>query len=396
MNEWIIFAIAGGAATILISVLAWFSFRKKKGNRTCIATSNVMESIPPSRPLKSKTERELASISPGSMRQSQSSLTSGPRRYKKICLVCNREYPEDFTGKCQEDGVELSKIADNFAPGSRFSEYYEIISPLGKGGLSKVYLAKHLSSGREVAIKLLHSHLCTDKASVQRFQREANALSKLSHPNLVSVEDFMISPDGIPFIVMEYLEGESLQQILKREGNLSWQKTVSMFIQICKGLSHAHSRNIIHRDLKPGNVMLVPQNGEIVVKVVDFGLVKANDVDSMGRLTSTGEVFGSPMYMSPEQCQGKDVDRRSDVYSLGCLLYECLTGSPPFVGKNVIDTLTLHLKAPIPALSQELELPPWLVETLQKALQKEPEQRHQSIDDFGGALQDGLAYGRTH
>jgi serine/threonine protein kinase len=383
MYDWIAPAAVGVIGVVAALALVFVKTRKSKAADLAAPSSSgakqtANHQLPP----------RLPDIVPGSMKQSSKPVAG---RFKKICLVCNREFPEDYNGKCPEDGVALNKIADNLAPGSKFSEYYEILSPLGTGGLSRVFLARHISSNREVALKLLHSHLAADTSSIQRFQREAKTLSKLSHPNLVTVEDFMISPDGIPFIVMEYLEGESLQNVLKREGKIAWRDSVELFLQICKGLSHAHNKGIIHRDLKPGNIMLVPNKGSVLVKVVDFGLVKSNDVDSMGRITATGEVFGSPMYMSPEQCQGRPVDRRSDVYALGCLLYECLAGHAPFVGANVIETLSMQLKSPVPELPAELQLPAWLSDAVKKSLNKDPDARFQSIDDFGGALQDGLS-----
>lgn len=314
------------------------------------------------------------------------------RRFKRVCLACGREFPDEFSGNCPDDGIEPSRIVDRLAAGSKFSEYYEIEGPLGTGGLSKVFKAIHLSSHKHVAIKLLHSHLCKDEISVQRFQREARSLSKLSHPNVVAVEDFMISPDGIPFIVMDLIEGESLQTKLKRENVMSWQDTVPIFIQICKGLSHAHSKGVIHRDLKPGNIMLMPTDNGALVKVVDFGLAKDETLDSIGALTSTGDVFGSPKYMSPEQCQGQKVDRRADVYAVGCLLYECLSGTAPFIGKNVLETLSMHTKSPIPQIPASKKVPDWLCKIVYKSLEKDLEKRFQSIDDLGGALQDGLMY----
>lgn len=320
--------------------------------------------------------------------------SSGKRKYKKICLLCAREFSDEFAGTCPEDKSELSRVSDYLAPGTIFSEYYEVIGPLGAGNLSKVFKARHISSGKQLAIKMMHSHLCTDPPTVQRFQREAKALSRLSHPNLVSVEDFMISPDGIPFIIMDYLSGESLQEKLSREKQLSWQETAAIFVQVCKGLGHAHSKGIIHRDLKPGNIMLARESGSVIAKIVDFGLAKTNQADSIGRITQTGEIFGSPLYMSPEQCRGQVVDRRSDVYALGCLLYECLNGKAPFIGKNAVDTLSLHINEPCPPFLSTSNAPPWMVEIVQKALQKEPGKRQQSIEDLGGQLQDGLRASR--
>lgn len=374
--------VANGATAILgLLVFAGFGF--------WISTGSKKKNAPP----ESKLSRGQAHSSSSEFKKTGSMQKTG--KFRKICLICGKEFPDEFAGKCPQDESELSRISDYLAPGTVFSEYYEIIGPLGAGNLSRVFQARHISSGRNLAIKMLHSHLCNDSLSVQRFQREAKALSRLNHPNLVSVEDFMISPDGIPFIIMDYLEGESLQQILAREKSLGWQETASIFVQICKGLSHAHSKGIIHRDLKPGNVMIVlEKNGNKQAKVVDFGLAKTNQTDSIGRITQTGEVFGSPLYMSPEQCEGKTVDRRSDVYAVGCIMFECLTGKAPYHGKNIIDTLSMHLNSPVPEIPASSNVPPWMVETVRKALAKDPAKRQQSIEDLGGQLQDGIGSSR--
>lgn len=352
---------------------------------------SIMESPPDSSISVKPDKKQSPSDKEQQVKLSASKATGNiAKGFKKICLVCTQEFPDDYTGKCPKDGIELSRITDYLAPGTMFSEYYEIVAALGTGGLSNVFEVRHLSSGRHFAIKTLHSHLTNDPAQVQRFQREANALSKLSHPNLVSVEEFMISPSGIPFIVMELIDGESLEHYLKRIGHIGWQECARLFVEICKGLSQAHSRGIIHRDLKPGNIMLVTVDGVIVPKIVDFGLVKTTDPDSIGKITATGEIFGSPLYMSPEQCTGRPVDRRTDVYAMGCLLFECLTGQVPFRGKNVIDTLSMHLKDPVPLIPESLQVPAWMVEIVHTALKKDADQRFQSIDDLGGKLQDGL------
>ncbi len=311
--------------------------------------------------------------------------------YRFVCLLCEKKFQSAPKGICPNDGTKLLQIKDNLEPGSRFAEYYEIIQPLGIGGLSKVFQARHINRGDVVALKLLHSHLVSDEQSVQRLQREARSLAKLSHPNLVRVDDFMISPEGIPFILMEFLEGESLKQRLARQGKISWKETAKIFEQVCQGLGHAHSRKILHRDLKPGNIMLTTSNGQIVPKVVDFGLAKPLDADSMGRITEPGEVFGSPMYMSPEQCHGKDVDERSDVYAVGCIMYECLSGSAPFVGKTVLETMTMHYSAEVPEFNPLLKVPDWLMNTVMKCLAKAPNARNQSMEDIYVTLQKGLA-----
>lgn len=379
--------VANGAAAFLgLSICLLAAFVLRQGEK---ADNSAPLSIDELKSFRAVSGQEKAASS--AVKKKAQLSQSSKQRAKKICLVCSREFPEEFQGKCPDDKTELYRLSDYMAPGSIFSEYYQIIGPLGEGTLSKVFHAKHLKTNKNLAIKMLHSHLCQDSLSLQRFQREAKALSQLSHANLISVHDFMVSADGIPFIIMDYLEGETLQAILSRDKRLNWREAAGIFVQVCKGLAHAHGRGIIHRDLKPSNIMLVMDDKSgLTVKVLDFGLAKTSQADSIGRITQTGEVFGSPLYMSPEQCQGVEVDRRSDVYALGCIIYESLTGSPPFVGKDVMDTLNLHLDGKIPEFPPETALPPWMVQLTVKALQKDPDKRHQSIEDLGGLLQDGL------
>lgn len=318
------------------------------------------------------------------------SIVVGQRPYKKICLQCAREFSDEYSDTCPDDSSALSRVVDNLAPGTKFSEDYEIVGPLGEGGLSKVFLAKNDRTNKQVALKVLHSHLTSDTKAIQRFQREAKALGKLSHGNILTCYEFKISDDGIPFIIMDYLEGESLYQKLKREGRLTWQETVQIFSQVCQGLSHAHEKGIIHRDLKPSNIMLVPDKDKVIPKVVDFGLAKEQDGDSFGRLTQTGEVMGTPTYMAPEQCSGKPIDQRTDVYATGCMVYECLTGRPPFLGRTALEIMVMHIKEPVPELPDDLNVPAWLSEVIKKSLKKNPTVRHQSIADLGAALCQGL------
>ena len=231
----------------------------------------------------------------------------------------------------------------------------------------------------------------------QRFQYEAKAASGLNHPNVVGIYDFGITDDGKAYLVMDYLEGEDLSTILDREDLLPEIQAREIFRQACAGLDHAHSKGVIHRDLKPSNLFLCPlEEGAFVVKLVDFGIAKISEApgEAAQNLTRTGEVFGSPLYMSPEQCAGKPLDARSDLYSLGCLMYEVLTGRRPLVGDTAIDTMHKHLKetplpfkkiAPTIVVSENLET------AVLKCLAKSPKDRFESVADlyldlFGEAL----------
>ena len=243
-----------------------------------------------------------------------------------------------------------------------------------------------------VAIKMLHAHLVTNPQSLMRFQQEAQAASALSHPNVIAVHDFGITPQGMPYLVMDYLEGTSLTDLIATEGNLPPERTCNIFIQACDALSHAHQKGIIHRDIKPSNIMLLDKddNPDFVL-IVDFGIAKLlPQSEKQGQhLTQTGEVFGSPLYMSPEQCLAGKLDHRADIYSLGCVIYEALTGSSPLSGASMIETMYLHLNEPaLPfrKVRPDLSIPEALEAVVFKAMEKDPSARQQSMS----ALQDDL------
>lgn len=310
--------------------------------------------------------------------QLDSMINKGTRRFKQVCLECGAEYDDDVT-ECSQDGSKLSKVLDKLQAGDMFAERYEIQKTLGAGGMSTVYLANHVLMNKLMAVKLLHDHLATDVSAVQRFQREAQTVTMLSHPNILAVHDFGLSPDGLAYLVMDYLEGASLQEYIALKTTVHWQKSCQFFLQICAGLQHAHVKGIVHRDLKPGNIMMVTdENKNYVLKIVDFGLAKICGDDSAQRLTQTGEIFGSPLYMSPEQCQGLTLDHRSDIYALGIIMYETITGSPPFKGRTVIETFQKQLSEPPPPIPQSLQVPAKMANIIYQSLAKEPGDRPQS------------------
>ena len=294
-------------------------------------------------------------------------------KYKMVCLVCAKEFPEGWVS-CPYDANTLSRIADRFAAGSIFAGKYEIGDRLGSGGMSTVYLAKHKFLSKNVAVKVLHSNLASDAKSVQRFQMEAKAAFELTHPNLLTIYDFGISQDGQAFIVMDYIEGESLADLVQREGCVDLTQALPLFYDICLGLAHAHEKNVLHRDIKPSNVMLLQGQSRIVAKIVDFGLAKSYDESAM-KLTQTGEIFGSPLYMSPEQCQGAALDNRSDIYSLGCLFYESLSGIPPIKGDSAYDTFKRKFSDTPPPFDPSLNIPGWLSALIMSMLSVRKDER---------------------
>ncbi len=284
-------------------------------------------------------------------------------------------------------------------PDSMVGEKYRIVSLIGRGGMGAVYKVHQVFLGKEFALKVLDLHKRSD-LSVRRFQQEARTASQLQHANLVEVHDFGMLGENQPYLVMDLVEGESLSQTLKKSGALSIDATIALCIQICFGLMYAHEKGVVHRDIKPANIMLLHPDRNVTegtVKVVDFGIAKLTQSDDgeIQALTKTGEIFGSPLYMSPEQCKGTAVDRRSDIYSLGCVMFECLTGSPPFFGDTAMSTMLKRLsEEPVSLKEGSLgrEFPPMLENIVRRMLAVEPNDRYQ---DFGAVVKDLITLQRA-
>ncbi len=259
----------------------------------------------------------------------------------------------------------------------------------GEGGMGRVYEAEHIDIGKRVALKILHPAYSQTPDLVERLRREARAASKIAHPNVVDVTDSGTTPDGAFFFVMEYLEGIELGELIYREGKLDVHRTLHIGAQICRALQAAHEVNVIHRDLKPENVLILTRDGQKdFVKVLDFGIAKSgsDDIDreSQGgarRLTHPGMTMGTPEYMAPEQAAGKPCGPRSDVYAVGGLLYEMLSGKPPFEGANFMEILHKKASTMPPALSgMRADVPEVLEKLIFQAMAKEPEQRPPSME----------------
>jgi eukaryotic-like serine/threonine-protein kinase len=273
---------------------------------------------------------------------------------------------------------------------------YYVRKLCGEGGMGRVYEAEHIDIGRRVALKILHPAYSQTPDLVERLRREARAASKIAHPNVVDVTDSGTTPDGAFFFVMEYLEGIELGELIYREKRLDIRRTLMIGAQICRALQAAHEVNVIHRDLKPENVLILRRDGQRdFVKVLDFGIAKSgNDSDlpeSHGgrRLTQPGMTMGTPEYMAPEQASGKPADPRSDIYAVGGLLYEMLSGNPPYEGSNFMEIL--HKKAnsaPAPLSTVRNDVPPALENVIMKAMAKEPEGRQQSMEALEKELQN--------
>lgn len=309
----------------------------------------------------------------------------------KKCMECQESFPGS-TIVCPHDGSQLATTLVRSAVGARLSERYEILDEIGRGGMGVIYKAlDKLATDQTkavVAIKLLINDAGSNDTVRARFMVEARAASSLSHPNIIKVHEFAVSPEGLPFMVMEYLDGVPLDDLIET-GGMETAELLQYVIEVCDALAHAHRRNIIHRDIKPSNIMIVcgdDNKGKAIV--VDFGIAKifAQPGQTSMRLTQTGEVFGSPLYMSPEQCMGQKLDQRSDIYALGCLVYECLTGESPFHGENFLNVIFQHVNnPPKPFAKQGTD---FLLEPIVlKALEKKPENRYQSMVEFRQALE---------
>lgn len=269
--------------------------------------------------------------------------------------------------------------------GRTIGGHFEIQSFLGEGGMGKVYKAKHLLLNRQVALKVLKPHLANRTQTIMRFQHEGQASIGLQHENICAVYELGML-EHTPFLVMEFLEGKSLEKILD-EGALPQNRVLELVIQICDALEYAHNKSVIHRDIKPSNIVISEdKNGLESSKLVDFGIAKVlRDDESGTNLTKTGEVFGTPKYMSPEQIEGKKVDRRSDIYSLGCVLYELLMGDAPFTGEGAFAVAYKHVNEPPPAINRQ-GIDEWLKQVVYKTLEKSPDERYQSISELKSDL----------
>jgi serine/threonine protein kinase len=310
------------------------------------------------------------------------------------CPTCGKQYSADFK-VCPGDQspLQADSTVDNAPPvdplvGHTLDEKYRLEEQLGVGGMGTVYRARHLLIDRPVAVKVLNQRFVEDEAARIRFRREARAAGRLQHTNAVTVTDFGESQDGYVYLVMELLEGRTLRDVLAKEAPLDVARSVSLMLQVSAAVAAAHEAGIIHRDLKPANIFIV-QRAEVpaVVKVLDFGIAKlaaeSLDEDEPMTLTQVGAMIGTPRYMSPEQCDGADLTPASDVYSLGCILYEMLTGTVPFSGSTPLAIAMKHTSE-VPRNPREFvsSIPPALEEIVLHALEKRPEDRPQNAAEF--------------
>jgi serine/threonine protein kinase len=321
----------------------------------------------------------------------------------KHCPKCKAEYP-GYAMVCPLDGVRLiEEQASEPDPliDAVLDDRYRILSRIGEGGMGKVYMAEHTVLQKTYAVKVLHHEYAADEEAARRFTNEARIASRIGHENIVEVNDFGRTPNGSFYFVMEYLKGQSLAEVVEKFGQLPIQRCVSIAKQIARALASAHRHGVIHRDLKPENILLTSK-GELkdYVKILDFGIAKMRTtrLEKQDRKTASGIILGTPAFMSPEQAAGREIDARTDMYSLGVIMYEMLAGRLPFDSQNVIKTLVMHqtqTAAPLRAIRPEIG--PALEAIVNRCLQKKPEKRFADMDELQAALEgfDGPA-SRAH
>lgn len=313
------------------------------------------------------------------------------------CLIRLLEAPADEAAKGKAlENSQLTAAVPNKEPENRAAKdeekfelpttgdvlggKYQIQGLIGKGGMSAVFKAIERTKNQPVAIKMLLPSMMDDQKTRARFEREARAANKVRHPNIVAMHDFGVSAKGQPYIVMDYVVGEDLEKLIKRHGRLSLPHFIHVFAQVCDALHAAHSVGIIHRDIKPSNIMLMNgDHNDSAVKLVDFGIAKIIESNSTNlTLTHTGDVLGSVLYMSPEQALGRKLDQRSDLYSLGCVMYEAITGKPAMMGETVYATIYKHVNddpLPLTDMLPILRAPAELEELIFRCLEKKPSDR---------------------
>ncbi len=341
---------------------------------------------------------ELAEDTPEKMKAVVSSQEVGETQDEQqspaLATATATEGPGQDISELEESGEHQPIEADDKriqnVLGTIIDGKYKIIEVIGSGGMSEVFKAVHVATKRHVALKLLRPKYMTNPESVSRFQLEAKAASRLDHKNIVHVYEFGITEQGQHYLAMEYVSGKSLSTLVKESGRLAIARTWQILLQTCDALTQAHDNGVIHRDLKPSNIMILADD---TIKIVDFGIAKVLSKDDTApiALTQTGDIFGSPPYMSPEQGLGREIDPRSDLYSLGCVMYECLTGLPPFTGETALETLIKHqTEAPISleAACFGADFPPEIEKIVAKLLEKLPKKRYQTAGELKVDLLD--------
>jgi serine/threonine-protein kinase len=309
----------------------------------------------------------------------------------KVCPVCGTEYGDE-AAFCSRDRSSLRPVAAETSAGlvgQLVGERYQVERRLGQGGMGEVYLARHVLMGRPCALKVMNQALSRDPDAVSRFNREATNASRISHPNVCTVYDFGLTPDGMVYLAMEFVEGRALSAVLDDSGPLPVQRAAELLAQCALGLQVAHDLGIVHRDLKPDNIMVTPGKDREIAKLVDFGIAKAADPGGGQRVTRTGFVVGTPEYMAPEQLAGDPLDGRSDQYGLALVFYRAITGVLPFEGTSAQETLVKRLTdppRPLAVARPDVPFPAGLQGVLDRALARDPDARYPTVTAFADAV----------
>ena len=307
----------------------------------------------------------------------------------KICPQCGTEYPANARF-CEVDGTTLrSAGGDTELVGSIVADRYHILKKLGEGGMGQVYLVEHVKMGRKSALKVMNPGMVKDVDAISRFNREASNASRINHPNVAAVYDFGETADGIIYLAMEFVDGPPLTAVIEQNGALPPKRAAEIVRQTAEALAVAHDMGIVHRDLKPDNIMIAKtRDGGDLVKVVDFGIAKAAGSEAQ-KVTKTGLVVGTPEYMSPEQLSGDKLDGRSDIYSLGLVAFNMLTGNLPFPSDSAQESMIMRLTdrpKPLAEMMPDRVWPADVQAVMDKALERDATKRYQTATEFGRDL----------
>jgi serine/threonine-protein kinase len=311
----------------------------------------------------------------------------------KTCPQCGQTY--DFEQRfCPRDGSTLRAPAGSNLVGSVLADRYHIVRRIGEGGMGQVYLAEHVKMRRRSAVKVLHQGMVNDPDAIARFNREASNASQIQHPNVAAIYDFGETEDGLIYLAMEFIDGEPLRKVIERQGALTAVQAADVTRQVADALDAAHEMGIVHRDLKPDNIMIARgRSGEDVAKVVDFGIAKATTGDDQ-KVTRTGLAIGTPEYMSPEQLSGDTLDNRTDIYSLGLVAFNMLTGQLPFPAVSSREAMIARLTERPRTLAEikgDVAWPAELQTVMDRALASHPQDRYAHAGEFGRGLVKAVA-----